>query len=138
LRILGVLVVLFFAALATVASLCSGGNSDTISVRLFDGTTGKPMARVSILVGVPAGNKNANQLRDITNSQGTARFNLSDLIPDQIHPNSGPDVVMCPSWTFTTEQILKTGVIADTKCAGKNFEYDGHPIPGNWLYLQGA
>jgi hypothetical protein len=130
LRILGVVVVLFCGALAAVASVYSGGSPDRISVRLFDGTTGKPMAGVPILLGVPAGNSNANQLRDITDSQGTARFSPSDPIPDQINLILGPDVRLCPSWTFTTEQILKTGVIADNKCRGTKFEYSGHPTPG--------
>jgi len=129
LRILGAVVVLF-CALAAVASVYSGRNPDRISVRLFDGTTGKPMAGVPILLGVPTGNRNANQLRDITDSQGTARFSLSDPIPDQINLIFGVDVVLCPSWTFTTEQILKTGVVADNKCRGTKFGYSGHPTPG--------
>jgi hypothetical protein len=113
-----------------MASVCSGGNADHISVRLIDGMTGKPMAGVSILLGVPAGNKNVNRLRDITDSQGIARFDPSDPIPEQIDLILGFDVAMCPGWTFTTEQILKTGVIAQNTCKGIKFEYSGHPTPG--------
>ena len=117
--------------MAAIASVCSGGNSDRISVRLFDGTTGKPMGGVSILLGVPAGNRNANQLRDITDSQGIAGFDLSDPTPDQMNLIIRPDVAMCPSWTFATEQISETGVIADNKCSGTQFEYSGHRQQGN-------
>jgi hypothetical protein len=83
--------------IAAVVSVCSGGNSNCVSVRLFDGTTGKPIGGVSMLVAVPAGNKNANRLRDTSDSQGIARFNLCDPIPDQIDLIFGPDVRMCPS-----------------------------------------
>lgn len=130
LRILCVVAVLFCAALAAIATVCSEGNSNRILVRLIDGPTGKPMAGVSILLGVPAGNENVNQLRDTTDSQGIARFNPSDPIPSQIYLLFGGDVVMCPGWTFTTEQILKTGVIAENRCRGGKFEHSGNPTPG--------
>ena len=119
------------ACIAVVASVCSGQNANRISVRLIDGTSGKPMAGVEILVDVvPGGNKNQNQLRGVTDAQGTVRFNLSHPIPDQIDLVFRRDVAICTSWTYTTDRILKTGVIADKKCMGKSVEYDGHPTPG--------
>jgi hypothetical protein len=115
----------------TVAVLvCSGENVDQISVRVLDAVTGKPIVDVPLLLGVPIGNEDANKLRDRTDSKGTARFYLNNPIPDRIRLIFGLEIDLCPNVAFSTDQVLKTGVIASNTCRGPRFEYSGSPEPG--------
>jgi hypothetical protein len=80
-------------------------------VRLLDGTDGKPITRFWITLRVPKGDKRANRWVDKTDSKGVVSFPLTDPIPDSISPILGNEAYLCSDVTFSTDQILKTGIV---------------------------
>jgi hypothetical protein len=123
-------IVCVFMCFVAAASVPSGENADHVSVRVLDAATGRPIKGASLLLGVPPGNKNENRLRDETDSEGSATFHLVDPIPERISLIIGPEIELCPQTAFVTEQILATGVVADDKCKGPRFKFNGSPKPG--------
>jgi hypothetical protein len=124
------LLTLVFVCFTAVASVCSAGDGEHLSVRVLDARSGKPITDIPLLLGVPVENKNVNRLRDKTDSQGTVTFHVDDPIPDSFWLIFGPDIVLCHGITFSTEQVLKTGVIADNKCKGPKLGFNGSPKSG--------
>jgi hypothetical protein len=102
--------------LATVVSVSSEENVHQLSVRLLDGTSGKPIAHFWITLGVPKDDKRANRWVDKTNSNGIVSFLLNDPIPNSIWPILANEVYLCSQVAFSTDQILQTGIVADNKC----------------------
>jgi hypothetical protein len=119
-----------FVCLATVASVSSGENVHQLSVRLLDGKSGKPISHIWITLAVPKGDKNANRWFDKTNSKGIVSFPLTEPIPESVWPLFGVDAELCFYETFSTEDILEIGVVAENKCKGPRFSYTAGPKPG--------
>ena len=107
---------------ATAPSVCSQSSVrsspavHSISVRLLDFETGKPVSGVWVPLS-EVDERGPKVLNAKTNSQGVANFQLPQPLPDRIQISFAPDeFASCSEIQFMTDQILKTGVVAGNTC----------------------
>jgi len=66
-----------------------------------------------------------------TNSGGVAVFHLTDPLPERIGISTGLEVGLCSDgMPFSTEEILKTGLVTNNACRGAKFQYLTPTRPG--------
>jgi hypothetical protein len=133
-RSLAFTAVLFgFAVFAHCAVRAQNHNSTVtnLTVIVLDGNTGKPIKGVHALsvISVEGRPKGLNQE---TNGNGVAVFHLTDSIPERFGFDFPVEEFgLCSDgMPFSTEQVLKTGIVSRNTCAGARFQYSAPPRPG--------
>ncbi|HEY0701302.1 MAG TPA: hypothetical protein VGD60_00915 [Candidatus Acidoferrales bacterium] len=128
-----VICIVLAAALALVAcSLCAfGATDDHFSVLILDGSNGKPIANLSILVGVDRNDRNKNELRGKTDADGRASFYYKRPLSSRVSVILGAAALPCPKApvSYPTEDILSAGVVAKNTCDARYF-YSFAAVPG--------
>ena len=136
---------IFVAALgAALASTCFGQASALITVRILNAENGKPLK--GAIVGLLDPNKmlkpgermhqNPAVASAKTDTDGRAVLKLSGAVPESVVVQYADinRVYQCmPYIVFSTAEILKTGVVAPTNCAGSDFRYAGSANPGEMV-----
>jgi len=124
---------LFFVSLVAIFTLglsysTSAENHD-LAVLVLDGNSGKPFKHTWLSINWHDGRPRA--LGQKTNSSGVAVFHLTDLLPERIGLSTGLEVGLCSEgMPFSTEEILKNGVISKNVCSGAKFQYSTPARPG--------
>ncbi len=124
---------LFVVALVAIFSAglpysTSAENHDLV-VLVLDGNSGKPFKHTWILINWDDGRPRS--LGQKTNSGGVAVFHLTDPLPERIGISTGLEVGVCSDgMPFSTEEILKTGLVTNNACGGAKFQYLTPARPG--------
>jgi hypothetical protein len=124
---------LFVVALVAIFSAglpysTSAENHDLV-VLVLDGNSGKPFEHTWLSINWHDGRPRA--LGQKTNSSGVAVFHLTDPLPERIGISTGLEVGLCSEgMPFSTEEILKNGVISKNVCSGAKFQYSTLARPG--------
>jgi 5-hydroxyisourate hydrolase-like protein (transthyretin family) len=110
----------------------STGGGHSISVKVLDAETGKPVKGIWVpLSELDEKYKPKKVLNAKTNSQGIANFQLPEPLPERIEFSVGPDeLASCSEVQFVTDQILKTGVVAQNRCEGSKPKPSASPAAG--------
>ncbi len=133
-RSLAFTVVLFglavFARCAVQAQQITNAPPTNLTVIVLDGNSGKPIKGIEPLIVVKG--KLPIRLNQKTNSNGVAVFHLTDPLPEQIGISFFPDEFgeCSDGMPFSTEQILKTGLVSRNICSGAKFHYSASARPG--------
>jgi hypothetical protein len=98
----------------------SGNGGHSISVKLLDAETGKPVKGVWVL---PLELREKSRFGNVyvkTNSQGIAHFQLPEPPPERIEFLIPPDEFgFCSEVQFVTYQILETGTVGGNSCQSR-------------------
>jgi 5-hydroxyisourate hydrolase-like protein (transthyretin family) len=110
----------------------STGGGHSISVKVLDAETGKPVKGIWVpLSELDEKYKPKKVLNAKTNSQGIADFQLLEPLPERVEFSFGPDeLASCSEVQFVTDQILKTGVVAQNRCEGSKPKPSASPAAG--------
>ena len=124
---------LFFVSLVTIFTLglsySTSAENHHLAVLVLDGNSGKPFKYTWLLINWDDGRPRA--LGQKTNSGGVAVFHLTDPLPERIGISTGLEVGLCSDgMPFSTEEILKTGLVTNNACRGAKFQYLTPTRPG--------
>ena len=110
----------------------STGGGHSISVKVLDAETGKPVKGIWVpLSELDEKYKPKKVLNAKTNSHGIADFQLPEPLPARIEFSFGPDeLASCSEVQFVTDQILKTGVVAQNRCESSKPKPSASPAAG--------
>jgi 5-hydroxyisourate hydrolase-like protein (transthyretin family) len=110
----------------------STGGGRSISVKVLDAATGKPVKGIWVpLSELDEKYKPKKVLNAKTNSQGIADFQLPEPLPERIEFSFGPDeIALCSEVQFVTDQILKTGIVAQNRCENSKPKPSASPAAG--------
>src|SRR5271154_2341585 len=113
-------------------------NDHHIRLLLLNGTSGKPVAGVWVLLKGVGQNTKSDWPQSVrSNSEGVADFSLADPLPEkvglsfEIHEFSS-----CSDAQFVTDEILTSGVVARNICAAGRV-YSSHPPIAGRLVIYG-
>jgi len=66
-----------------------------------------------------------------TNGEGVAEFYLPNPVPERLALAFNPnDFGSCSDYEFSTEQVLKSGVVSEGSCSDPKLHYSEPPRPG--------
>jgi len=113
-------------------------NSHHIHLLLLNGTSGKPVTGVWVLLKGEGQNTKSNWPQSVrSNSEGVAEFSLAAPIPEKVGVSFGiNEFSSCSDAQFVTEQILSSGVVAQNICATGRV-YSAHPPVAGQLVVYG-
>jgi hypothetical protein len=103
----------------------------SITVRLLDAKTGKPLAKTAVTLAVTENGKIIFQSHSNTNSNGLAVLSLPEPIPERISLSYGtPDLGICSDIAFPASDILTTGLVSKNRCYAGELPHPVSARPG--------
>jgi hypothetical protein len=114
--------------------LSSIASAQTVVVKILNGKNHKPLAhfRVFIVLGDP---RNQHTLDLNTDKEGTIQFDADNAKTFQVKPigtvSCGEQPIGAPDRDYSTEQVLKNGIVTRNDCG----KFNPEPVRGQLLYL---
>jgi len=113
-------------------------NDHHIRLLLLNGTSGKPVAGVWVLLKGVGQNTKSDWPQSVrSNSEGVADFSLADPLPEKVGLSFEiNEFSSCSDAHFVTDEILTSGVVARNICATGRV-YSSHPPIAGRLVIYG-
>jgi hypothetical protein len=103
----------------------------SITVRLLDAKSGKPLARSTVTLTVTENGKVIFQSHLNTTSNGIAILSLPEPIPERIGLTyATPDLGSCSDLAFPTGEILTAGLVSKNRCYAGELPHPVTARPG--------
>jgi len=116
----------------------TASNDHPIHLLLLNGTSGKPVTGVWVLLKGEGQNTKNNWPHSVrSNSEGVAEFSLADPLPEKVQVSFEiNEFSSCSDAQFVTDQVLTSGVVARNICATGRV-YSSHPPVAGRVVIYG-